>query len=353
MEQQYGREEISKNESYNARNIHPLACLSDIPKVLEAKIKERQFALVISCLHILDAGANLAKVSIGYNNLFFQQTKSCKTKSCDSPKTESCDLPKTESCDSPKTESCDLPKTESCDSPKTESCDLPKTESCDSPRTESCNLPNAENCDSPKTESCDSSKTKSCDSSTSDTSDIDVIDSICGDDDITIEDIFIRRQTIGDDQGEAFEKQFYKMIIDEGIKELENTLEKKNYNAMIKQQSEYALVSSDTQSNLVSSHINMLVQEMGKTFLRLAIPPTATQEEIESIIEINTEFAVTLNCYVEKIHSAHEEGFDLSNVIYLTMNHPAFEKIFDNMSPYMKEEDEKAEVTTRNKCNIL
>ena len=258
--------------------LDPLSCFSFIPRFLEEKIKERQTTLISCCNNILDAGANLAKLSIQHNNQIFQNLDNPTLNTPDNNTLNN--------------------------SPKNTLVSI----SDDSPMQE------IENPDSPMPDTS-STNTDTDDGSTHGIDTAKIID---------------------DDQSEAFERQFYKMIIDEGIKDLENALETENYDAMRKQQSAYTLVSSDVQNNLIS-HLDIYVQEIGENFSNIAIPPTATQEETESIIEINVKFATILNSYLEAIHSAHDEGFDLSNIIMLTLKHPAIKKFANNLMRHIGE----------------
>ena len=125
-----------------------------------------------------------------------------------------------------------------------------------------------------------------------------------------------------------FQKEWEQHIANEQLlSELEEALEKDNYNAMTKQQSWYTRDSSDEVKD--SEHIDgepsvkSLIQEVESTYAEISFPDGTAKEEIEHVIESIVKFAVALNSFREAISSMHEEGFDLTNVILMSLKHPA------------------------------
>ena len=136
---------------------------------------------------------------------------------------------------------------------------------------------------------------------------------------------------ISQEQLVEFQKEWEQHIANERLlSELEEALEKENYNAMTKQQLRYTQVSSDkVGEGKDSEHIDgepsveYLIQEVESAYSEISFPDDAAKEDIESMIESVVKFAVALNSFHEAISSTHDEGFDLTNMILISLKHPA------------------------------
>ena len=128
-----------------------------------------------------------------------------------------------------------------------------------------------------------------------------------------------------------FQKEWEQQIVDERLlSELEEALEKDNYNAMTKQQLQYAQDSSDKvgegkDSEYIDGELSVesLIHEVELTYSEISFPDDAAKEDRELVIESVVKFAVALNSFREAISSTHNEGFDLTNMILISLKHPA------------------------------
>lgn len=120
----------------------------------------------------------------------------------------------------------------------------------------------------------------------------------------------------------AFEKEWEKRIADEVLTELEEAIQTDNYEAMKTQQSKY---STDAQGEIAS--IEKIKKDVESSYSKVCIPSRATHQQVIFLNGIIVKFAVGLNSFQEAINSMYEEGFDLTKVILLSLDHPAYEKI--------------------------
>ena len=99
-----------------------------------------------------------------------------------------------------------------------------------------------------------------------------------------------------------------------------------NYDAMKEQQAKYALGLVDFGEMMAS--ITGLKRNVESTYSEICILPEAKAENVAYLIEIIVRFVIGLNSFHEAIHCAHEEGFDLSEMILLSLNHPVYVMLF-------------------------
>lgn len=142
------------------------------------------------------------------------------------------------------------------------------------------------------------------------------------------------KNTIDAQQLTKFQEEWEKHITDESLlSELEEALEKENYNAMTKLQLQYTRASDtdgEDTDGLVS--VELLIQKVESTYSEIFLPEDTLEknpEELKPIIESTVNFAVALNSFHEAIRSTHDEGFDLTNVILISLKHPAIIKATD------------------------
>lgn len=127
----------------------------------------------------------------------------------------------------------------------------------------------------------------------------------------------------------TLEKEWEKQTADKVLTELEEALKTDNYDAMEKQQSKYALASSDPNSvDAMLASIKDLKKNVESTYSRICVPPEAKQENVDYLIEVIVRFAIALNSFHEAICSMYEEKFDLSNMILLSLEHPVYVQLF-------------------------
>ena len=120
----------------------------------------------------------------------------------------------------------------------------------------------------------------------------------------------------------AFEEEWEEQIAGEVLTELEEALKTDNYKAMKEQQSRYC---SNVQGKIES--IEKIKREVESKYSSVHIPPEAAREQVVYMTELIVKFAVALNTFQEAINSMYEEGFDLTRVILLSMNHPAYKLV--------------------------
>ena len=99
---------------------------------------------------------------------------------------------------------------------------------------------------------------------------------------------------------------------------------------MKEQQARYALGSAEFGEMMAL--ITGLKRNMELTHSEICIPPEAKAENVGYLTEIIVRFAIGLNSFHEAIRCAHEEGFDLSAMIMLPLNHRVYVVLFEMLN---------------------
>ena len=106
-----------------------------------------------------------------------------------------------------------------------------------------------------------------------------------------------------------------------------------NYDAMKEQQARYAL--GPAEFGEMMALITGLKRNVESTYSEICIPPEAKAENVAYLTEIIVRFAISLNSFLEAIRCAHEEGFDLSAIIMLPLNHCVYVLLFKMFNTLM------------------